>query len=363
MNNNNKRLQLLDISRFVAALMVVCFHYTFNGILNGKIASVSELPAISSVTKYGYLGVELFFMISGYVILISARKGRPLAFARSRAVRLYPAYWSAVIITFCFSLFLGGKMMSVDIKTFIVNLTMLQSFVGFGHVDGVYWTLVYEIKFYAIVFLALFFSKVLPIDRLIVGWAMIIDILSYSGLPTPSVFGGYYSYFVAGALLSIHASSKSYRSLLLVALSIYPCIKHTLSMASDTSSLTGVPLNAAVICSMILIYFCLFLLQSHAKIRSINIPLSYRVGALTYPIYLLHAHIGYMVLSRYASNETHGFFVCVMIASIIATAYAINRIVEERMRPLWFGLFNSLLTKPIEFIESTLSSVHRIFAK
>ncbi|HCW2960545.1 acyltransferase [Escherichia coli] len=363
MNNNAKRLQLLDISRFVAALMVVCFHYSFNGILNGKLASVSELPAISSITKYGYLGVELFFMISGYVILISARKGSPLAFAKSRAIRLYPAYWAAVIITFCFSLFLGGKLMSVDLKTFFVNFTMLQSFVGIGHVDGVYWTLVYEIKFYAIVFLALFFSKVLPIDRFIVGWAMIIDILSYSGLPTPSIFGGYYSYFVAGALLSIYASSKSYRALALVALSIYPCIKHTLSMAHDTSLSTGVALNSTVISSMIFVYFCLFLLQSKNSIKKINIPFSYRAGALTYPIYLLHAHIGYMIMSRYATNETHIIFIITMIAAVIITAYAINRIIEEFMKPVWASLFNAILTKPINFMEAVASSFSRKFVR
>lgn len=63
-----KRLELLDYSRFFAAIIVVAFHYTFNGINNGKIASIDYMPSVVSITKYGYIGVELFFMVSGYVI-------------------------------------------------------------------------------------------------------------------------------------------------------------------------------------------------------------------------------------------------------------------------------------------------------
>ena len=91
------RLELLDYGRFLAAISVALFHYTFNGISNGKIASITLIPNLVEFTKYGYLGVHLFFMISGYVIFFSARKGAPSKFAVNRAVRLYPAYWFAVL--------------------------------------------------------------------------------------------------------------------------------------------------------------------------------------------------------------------------------------------------------------------------
>ena len=55
-----KRLELLDFTRFIAVIMVVLFHYTFNGIVNGKIGSISHSPWLIEITKYGYLGVELF---------------------------------------------------------------------------------------------------------------------------------------------------------------------------------------------------------------------------------------------------------------------------------------------------------------
>ena len=150
-----KRLELLDYSRFFAAIIVVLYHYTFNGIANGKIASLEHIDSLIEFTKYGYVGVELFFMISGFVIFNSAKNRTPSQFAISRALRLYPSYWFAVFFTSIFALYWGGDLMSVYPIQIIANFTLLQNYLNIGHVDGVYWTLVYEIAFYALVFFLL----------------------------------------------------------------------------------------------------------------------------------------------------------------------------------------------------------------
>lgn len=63
------RMELLDYGRFFAAISVVAYHYSFNGIKGGKITSIDVVsPIAESVFKYGYLGVDFFFIISGYVI-------------------------------------------------------------------------------------------------------------------------------------------------------------------------------------------------------------------------------------------------------------------------------------------------------
>jgi peptidoglycan/LPS O-acetylase OafA/YrhL len=152
---NPRRLELLDCVRFFAVLMVMAFHYTFNGIVNGKINSIRQVDWLVDVTKYGYLGVELFFLISGYVIFFSAQSGSSSKFAVSRAIRLYPAYWFAVLFTSLFSYYWGGELMAVTPTMVVINLTMLQSFLNISDVDGVYWTLGYEVKFYAAVFFLL----------------------------------------------------------------------------------------------------------------------------------------------------------------------------------------------------------------
>jgi peptidoglycan/LPS O-acetylase OafA/YrhL len=71
------------------------------------------------------LGVELFFIISGFVILMSLEKVKSLGeFALHRAARLYPAYWFSVAIAGTAMLWLRQS----DLVTIAINATMLQAF-------------------------------------------------------------------------------------------------------------------------------------------------------------------------------------------------------------------------------------------
>ena len=66
------RLAAIDGLRLIAALAVMLFHYTAAEKLVWGNPSRVEFPGMNFVTKYGYLGVELFFIISGFVILMTA---------------------------------------------------------------------------------------------------------------------------------------------------------------------------------------------------------------------------------------------------------------------------------------------------
>ncbi len=85
------RIEGLDILRLFAALSVVIFHYSFRGAAADDLTRVS-LPALVPITKYGYLGVDLFFVISGFVIAWSAEGRHWLQFAVARFARIYPAF-------------------------------------------------------------------------------------------------------------------------------------------------------------------------------------------------------------------------------------------------------------------------------
>ena len=95
----NTRVNEIDLLRFFAALAVVFFHYSFRGYAADAM-SIMPYPLLASLSKYGYLGVELFFMISGFVILMTAANGSLRSFAISRIVRLYPAFWACCTVTF-----------------------------------------------------------------------------------------------------------------------------------------------------------------------------------------------------------------------------------------------------------------------
>ena len=74
-----ERLPALDLLRFFAAAAVMVYHYTYYFAESGG----PELSALEAVTRHGYLGVELFFMISGFVILWSASNRTAKKFVRA----------------------------------------------------------------------------------------------------------------------------------------------------------------------------------------------------------------------------------------------------------------------------------------
>ncbi|NEC93307.1 acyltransferase family protein, partial [Streptomyces sp. SID12501] len=104
--------------------------------------------AVTRWASYGSLGPELFFVISGFVILMTAWGRTTVAVVASRIGRLYPSYWVAVLLTGALLLLVWSEGKHVTPGQVAANLTMLQAVVGVDHVDGVYWTLWAELRFY-----------------------------------------------------------------------------------------------------------------------------------------------------------------------------------------------------------------------
>ena len=130
-----ERLRELDLLRFAAALAVVLYHFTgFGGAGAWPAPSQDVFPEIAPVTRFGYLGVDLFFVISGFVILMSAWGRGPGEFGISRLVRLMPAYWVSVLLgAAVYAVFRMGH----GVPGLIVpNLTMLQGGLGLRNVDA-----------------------------------------------------------------------------------------------------------------------------------------------------------------------------------------------------------------------------------
>src|SRR3954471_21429677 len=95
---------LLDPLRFAAAVGVAIFHQMFwswawvsVGVPGSEryVAADVLYPSAADFTWFGWVGVEIFFVISGFVIANSASKASPTEFLFGRALRLYPAVWIA----------------------------------------------------------------------------------------------------------------------------------------------------------------------------------------------------------------------------------------------------------------------------
>jgi peptidoglycan/LPS O-acetylase OafA/YrhL len=139
------RLASVDTLRGIAAMMVVVYHIT-----GGYAAS----PVW---TAYGFTGVYLFFVISGFCIHLRAARGQEPRFGqfwRRRLLRLYPAYLASIVLYIWWS-------HEFSVYDLVMHLLMLHNFdprTVFS-MNGVWWTLAIEEQLYALYFVLLWMRK------------------------------------------------------------------------------------------------------------------------------------------------------------------------------------------------------------
>lgn len=330
---NQNRIYILDLYRFIAAVSVLLFHYAFLGSHFGK-ADIS-LPFLFPIAKYGYLGVELFFIISGFVILMSAQNTDLIGFLSSRIGRLYPAFWFCCTVT-ALILFLFPIEFTITLKLYLINMTMLNGFVGVENIDGSYWTLLYEIIFYALIAVILLFRLIKYCESIAYIWLVLTFSVLYfdtvaDTLPSPIFnilfLGSYSPFFVSGMLLFLiwRSGLTIYRSLgLLVScgVSVYSAIIRAIEFNYDLNVYT-------VGASVIMIYIIMFL--SSLNLLSIkNSKFITMLGALTYPLYLLHHSIGYVIFNQFSSRINHYVLFIGVIILMLILSWFVSRYIEKK---------------------------------
>ncbi|RZK57790.1 MAG: acyltransferase [Pedobacter sp.] len=157
---NTKPNQFIDFMRFLAALFVVFFH------LNQAIPHIDNW--YRNFVKYGYLGVPVFFVISGFCIAISIQNIDYFkVFLIKRFFKVFPAYWFSLIILLLAAVFqklyTGFNMvhhLPKDFLSIIATLSLTTSpFSKIATANWVYWSLTYEVVFYLLASLSLLASK------------------------------------------------------------------------------------------------------------------------------------------------------------------------------------------------------------
>ncbi len=347
--SQKKHFYELDLLRFLAALSVVFFHYTF---LNATIMpELPQYPYFSEVFKYGYLGVDLFFIISGFVILLSTTNKTATTFSISRIVRLYPAFWVAVSMTaFFLWQFPLPNTQGVSFFQYLDNLTMVPEYLGVANIDSVYWTLQIEIKFYFWIFLIMLFNKIQYIERFVFIWLLmgVLEIFHFiHGFTHQFLIPEWAPYFGAGALFyRIHLKGfnwqRSAMLLLAYVLSIYYAVEgahHRTEVYADEFS----PLIVALLTSA---FFFIFTLMVSKKTTSIKRPWFVLMGFITYPLYLIHDAIGQIVFYHLPQNINKYLLLFLVVALMIVLSYLIYRYFElgfsKKMKHLLFKLTTSI---------------------
>jgi peptidoglycan/LPS O-acetylase OafA/YrhL len=130
--SNIKKIGSINALRFIAAMFVLFYHFTF--VFYYAKTTQIDIPILRELFKYGYLGVELFFIISGFVISLSAESRNAYGFLKSRLGRLYPVFWASAIVTAVFILF-GGSIINspITLNKFLANMTMVPQIIPGGY--------------------------------------------------------------------------------------------------------------------------------------------------------------------------------------------------------------------------------------
>ncbi|MFB4311713.1 acyltransferase family protein [Actinomadura sp. GTD37] len=323
-----ERLSELDLLRFAAALAVVLYHFTgFGGAGPWPEPARDVFPGVAAVTRFGYLGVDLFFVISGFVILMSAWGRGPGEFGVSRLVRLMPAYWVSVL--------LGGVVYAVFRQghgvpgLVLPNLTMLQGGLGLKNVDAVYWTLWVELHFYVLVavlagigityrsclvFMAVWLLAGVFADEADDGLLQVMLIPTWS------------CYFIAGmALYMIHRFGPT----LLLWGYVAVCYLMALHWGAWRAEHVFRGADEIAVGAVVTGIFAVMILVATGRLRALRWSRLSVLGALTYPLYLVHAQLALPLLDALYPDLGRWTALGVVLAASLLSAYAVHRLVER----------------------------------
>jgi len=308
-----KRFLELDVLRGLAALAVVLFHYTtrFN-----QLYGHSEKPWVEF--PLGLYGVQLFFVISGFVIFMTLERTRvSFDFVVSRVSRLYPTYWAALILTFAVVSIATLPGRQVSLGDAFINFSMVQFFLEVPHVDPVYWTLSVELSFYAIM-LALYKAKLLPrIEGVAAGWLLVMILTAaaerYFSVPVPDrikviLLLEYANLFIAGMMFYLLIKQGfSTKKCLLIAL----CLGVQWVVSSWELTL------------IVAVFFVIFFLAVKGRLSFIVWRPLVFLGTISYALYLVHQNIGYVIiraLDRQAINPNVSILIAIGVSVGLASA-------------------------------------------
>ncbi|WP_229830719.1 acyltransferase family protein [Actinoplanes ianthinogenes] len=330
-----RRLAALDGLRILAALVVALYHYT--GYPTGVRQSwgappETAWPLLHHLGRYGWLGVELFFVISGFVICMSSWGRTPGAFFRSRVTRLFPAYWPAVLITTAVLTLWPVVRAPRHWHEVALNLTMMQKAVDVQHVDAVYWSLWREALFYLL--FAVVVWRGLTLRRAVIfgyGWlvASMLSVKSGVHLLSTVLQPDCAPFFVAGiALYLIHRFGPDLLLWGLLGASFLLAQYWTVQQVGDKREVDP-GLSTAVGAVVVTGIFAVMLAIALGYTARIQWRWLTTAGLLTYPFYLLHEYLGWTMIYGLRDLLPRPVLLPLVVGAMLLAAYLLHRVVEK----------------------------------
>lgn len=340
----SQRLAYLDALRGVAILLVLLFHsYVRWPELEPFGNRFAEFPLF----KYGWLGVQLFFLISGFVIFMTLEKCQNFAdFIKRRWLRLFPAMLAATAIIWLSAPLLPERPAgAIAIRDIIPGLTLIDTWV-WGHIfgspqqmlEGAFWSLFVEVKFYFLIgilyfwlggraAIAITFASFLFATSVLLlagdHGALHDSLLTTIAKESDAI---HFGWFASGSLFYLYSVSKDRATF---ALAIIAAVSAALARGSGHPDILA--------CGIVVGLCFAWLVRSEAAQRLLCQPFLLFVGAVSYPLYLIHENMVVALTIKVGHAATwvpHIAMPLLPIACVIGLAWLIATYAEPRIRKM-----------------------------
>lgn len=293
-----KRLQFLDGLRGLAILLVIGFHafVRYPGLMpyGDRYTQVAPL-------RYGWVGVELFFLISGFVIFLTLEKSRSFPdFITRRWLRLFPAMLiCSAVIYVAFSFILDNSFKSVSLRALLPGLTFIEPHTWSvvlrspqTALEGSFWSLFVEVRFYAVSGILFFWIGEKNTIRAIIAMFLIsasIPPLAYlfpsANLHLLEIFRGWtssehFGWFAAGALYFRYFQKR-----------LPSLFYKATGMAMLAALATGSGNAGPTIAALVVVALFAFAVAHEWLHRFLRTRVLLFLGFVSYPLYLVHESI------------------------------------------------------------------------
>ncbi len=308
------RFLYIDSLRGIAALFVVIFH------LSEAVSEVSHPwlpPLIELIFSYGYLGVDIFFVISGFVIFYSVRNAihTPsflFRFGVRRSIRLDPPYWFTIILELLLiklGLFLFPELTTPfpSIEKILFHFIYMQDIFRHGNIVAIFWTLCYEVQFYIVLvsslvvlrFCHLKYGEKLARRLAYIGsiFLYVLSVFIFCNIIETSLHGlfidRWFQFFLGFLSVRCVLRKKLDSSFVIASIFLIFCL-----LISETHSVANITIALTV--SWLLVYAGL-----KDKMRSwLSNSINQFFGQISYSLYLIHPVMGWRFIKFI--NELYG---------------------------------------------------------
>lgn len=292
-----ERILVLDGLRGLAILLVLLFHGYY---IWFDYYPYKKLYAENILFKYGSLGVQLFFLISGFVILMSVeRTDRFWKFLKNRWIRLFPSMLICSLIVYSTAHFFHERPFGIPpLKSILPGITFINNSIlekvfstDLPVLELSFWSLFVEVKFY-IIFGALYFwfSRNVALGGIFLIYlsALALQLLCLGNILHETswmkIYIGsfiHFGWFAAGALTYIYFYNREKKYLWMLIFTTVCSLLYVIKFQD--------PVMLVYLVVLSLIFYCALFYKSFGRIFSTRFFKF--IGFISYPLYLLHENM------------------------------------------------------------------------